>query len=113
MTGLSEASMHVDDARRYSRRIGFSRCDRGYGQARQPPRQQGFDLEFVNRIDDRPKQADGDRLRLGIDQAVEHGLKGGLVKRLDDASVAPNPFGGLEGKRARHVRLWKRFGIVE
>ena len=35
ISGLSEASIAADDARRYSRMIGFSRCESVYGNAGQ------------------------------------------------------------------------------
>jgi hypothetical protein len=97
MTGFSEASMHVEEARRYSRRIGFSRCDSVIGTPGNRRASSVFDLQFVDGIDDRPDQADGDGLRFRGDEAVEHCVERGLVERFDDASVTPNPFGRLEG----------------
>ena len=56
--------MQVEEARRYSRSVGLSWCDSVHGDARQMLGEQLADPQLVRRVDDRPQQADADRLDL-------------------------------------------------
>ena len=83
------------------------------GHPRQVALEQRADAELVLRVDDRPEQADGDRLDLPVLQLVDDGDDGRLVERLGHGAVVGHALGHLVGERARHVGLGVGHGEVE
>ncbi len=79
--------------------------------ARQVLFDQGADALFVRRIDDRPKQADGDRLDAASRQQLQCLDHRRLVEGRDDRAVGADPLRHLERQRAGDIGLRK--GDVE
>ena len=105
MSGFSDASMAVDDARRYSRTIGFKRCDSVYGDARQLRVEQLSDPLLVLGVDDRPEEADADGLDLELAQAADHRQRLVLVERHERLPLRGHPLADLERQASRDIRL--------
>src|ERR1700693_5442319 len=61
--------------------------------------------ELVNRVHNRPQEADGDRLDPQVAKRSKDVKRPGLVERTVDKTLGVTPFGYLEGKAPRHVRL--------
>ena len=104
MSGFSDASIAVDEARRYSRMIGFSRCESVYGTPGQMLVEQLADAQLVGRVDDRPEQADRDRLRPQARAAVDRSGDARLVERRERLALGVHALRDLERQEARHVR---------
>jgi hypothetical protein len=81
--------------------------------ARQTLRENVGDPQFVDRIDDRPEQADADCFGLRRDEPVEHGRERLFVEGFDDPPIAPDPLRHLERQRPWHIGVREGFRIVE
>ena len=68
---------------------------------------------LVRRLDDRPEQADGDRIDLEGAQSLEDGNYASLVERRLDRAVGHHALGHLEGQTLGHVGLGIGNGEVE
>ena len=81
ISGLSEASTAVVEARRYSRTIGISSMRQRVGNAGQLLVEDAGDRLLVGAVGDRPHQADRDRLELALLQRADHLARLRLVER--------------------------------
>ena len=85
--------------------IGLSRCESVNGHARPLALEQLADAQLVRRVDDRPEQADGDRLGARAPRALAIASSDALlVERQEDVALRVDALADLEGQVARDVR---------
>ena len=117
MSGFSDASMAVDEARRYSRMIGLSACESVYGTPGACSVDQLAHALLVRGVDDRPEQADRDRLDAELARALDRVHDRGLVERDERLALGVHALADLEREPARDVRqrvrdLLERVGLA-
>ncbi len=85
----------------------------GYRHAGQVPFDQSAQSAFVQRISDRPEQANGDGFDARLLELFESFDDRRLIQGSNDRPVGVDAFGHLEGEGARHVRLGIGDPVVE
>jgi hypothetical protein len=83
------------------------------GHAGQHLGDQLAELFLMRRVDDRPEQADGDRLDALLLQRRQYGARRRLVEAAHLAAIGEDAAGDFEGQGARHIGFGEWHGEIE
>ena len=100
MSGFSDASMAVEEARGYSRRRGVEAVRERVRDPRQVLVQHLAHADLVRRVDDRPQQTDSDSLDVEVAEPARDLDDRLLVEGTRDGAVGTDALRNLEGQTA-------------